>query len=116
MTEDEFKHKMLNALIIEVTPKIERLPHIKDGEVFKVIREIKSIKIVDFVAPEFELFKPHILLDFRFKIALDFVFYVGDMKNGTSAQQVSISNETYGTCRYIAEQEWFAFEYERVVF
>jgi hypothetical protein len=116
MTLEEFQEKMLRALAIEVTPTLERLPHVKDGEVFKVIRAINAIKIVDFVAPEFELFKPHMFLEFRFKVALDFVYFIGDKKDNNKQQQISISHETFGSCRYHSEQEWFKFECERVKF
>ena len=116
MTQEEFKARLFNALIAEITPKLERLPHVKDGEVFKVIKQIKSIKIVDFVAPEFEIFTAHMLLDIRFKVALDFIYHTADSKKNNCDQQVSISKESFGTCRYISEQQWFKFEFERVVF
>ncbi len=116
MTQEEFQDKMFSALVAEVTPKIERLPHVKCGDIFNVIREINTIKIVQFIAPEFELFKPHMLMEFRFKVELDYVYFTGDKKDLKKAQQVSISKETFGTCHYNTEQEWFKFECERVVF
>jgi len=78
--------------------------------------KLQSIKIVDFIAPEFEIFTPHMLLDIRFKVALDFIFFTAATKKDNCDQQVSISKESFGTCRYIAEQQWFKFEFERVVF
>ncbi|MDA3892557.1 MAG: hypothetical protein PF517_12910 [Salinivirgaceae bacterium] len=116
MTQEEFKEKLLSALVNEVTPKIERLPHVKNGKVFKVIREINSIRIVDFKAPEFEIFKPHMLLEFRFKVVLDFIYFTGDNININKEQQISVSKEVFGTCNYVTEHEWFKFEYERVRF
>ena len=78
--------------------------------------KLQSIKIVDFVAPEFEIFTAHMLLDIRFKVALDFIYHTADSKKNNCDQQVSISKESFGTCRYISEQQWFKFEFERVVF
>ena len=43
MTQEEFKARMFNALIAEITPKLERLPHVKEGEAFKVTNPVRFV-------------------------------------------------------------------------
>jgi hypothetical protein len=43
MTQEEFKVRMFNALIAEITPKLERLPHVKDGEVIKMANSVRFV-------------------------------------------------------------------------